>query len=305
MAKKMYYSEDEAAAKLGVTIEQLTDYARQGKLQQYRDGARKVYKSEQVDALAAPAVMSLDDTGEIELAPADSTAGDSVSLADAELTKDTGKEDTVITAEGISIFDDEDLEVDTADPMAKTQISPTMEDQMAIEGVGSGSGLLDLTRESDDTSLGAEVLDHIDMESSVMPGLGDSALGESGLGESALGESALGESALGESALGVEVPAEFTTTAPVETAAEQPLYVDQVDPGAGLFNGFLVGSALVALLLAVVAVGVPAGVQSGLTGILKGNMAVVIGVAAAVVAACGVVGMLVGKSASMRQTARR
>src|SRR5262249_18328283 len=29
------------------------------------------------------------------------------------------------------------------------------------EGVGSGSGLLDLTRESDDTSLGAELLDEI------------------------------------------------------------------------------------------------------------------------------------------------
>jgi hypothetical protein len=34
-------------------------------------------------------------------------------------------------------------------------------DELSLEGVGSGSGLLDLTRESDDTSLGAELLDEI------------------------------------------------------------------------------------------------------------------------------------------------
>jgi len=34
-------------------------------------------------------------------------------------------------------------------------------DPLGIEGTGSGSGLLDLTRESDDTSLGAELLDEI------------------------------------------------------------------------------------------------------------------------------------------------
>ena len=45
--------------------------------------------------------------------------------------------------------------------MAKPQIAPALEEQIATEGVGSGSGLLDLTRESDDTSLGAEVLDNI------------------------------------------------------------------------------------------------------------------------------------------------
>jgi hypothetical protein len=45
--------------------------------------------------------------------------------------------------------------------MAQTSISAGVGDQVNIEGVGSGSGLLDLTRESDDTSLGAELLDEI------------------------------------------------------------------------------------------------------------------------------------------------
>lgn len=58
---------------------------------------------------------------------------------------------------GISVFDDDEIEID-ADPMGETQISDTVEE---LEGIGSGSGLLDLTRESDDTSLGAELLDVI------------------------------------------------------------------------------------------------------------------------------------------------
>jgi hypothetical protein len=57
---------------------------------------------------------------------------------------------------GINILgDDAD-----ADPMAQTAVNPALNDQLNIEGMGSGSGLLDLTRESDNTSLGA-VLDEI------------------------------------------------------------------------------------------------------------------------------------------------
>ncbi len=94
-----------------------------------------------------------------------------------------GKEDTVITSVGISVFDDDEIEIDV-DPLAKTQVTPSVEDQISLEGVGSGSGLLDLTRESDDTSLGAELLDEIypgeeestmqeDMPTEVVPGMGD------------------------------------------------------------------------------------------------------------------------------------
>ncbi|HTW95661.1 MAG TPA: helix-turn-helix domain-containing protein [Tepidisphaeraceae bacterium] len=60
---------------------------------------------------------------------------------------------------GIDVFQAD--EVDRADPSAQTAINPSLGDQLNLEGVGSGSGLLDLTRESDDTSLGAELLDEI------------------------------------------------------------------------------------------------------------------------------------------------
>lgn len=56
---------------------------------------------------------------------------------------------------GISVFDDDELGFQP-DPMGETQIAATVEE---LASVGSGSGLLDLTRESDGTSLGPELLD--------------------------------------------------------------------------------------------------------------------------------------------------
>ena len=44
------------------------------------------------------------------------------------------------------------------DPEA-TQIGDAIGDDISLEAVGSGSGLLDLTADSDDTALGAELLD--------------------------------------------------------------------------------------------------------------------------------------------------
>jgi hypothetical protein len=60
---------------------------------------------------------------------------------------------------GVNVFGDESI--GRVDPMAQTSIGSGIQDQINLEGVGSGSGLLDLTRESDDTSLGAELLDEI------------------------------------------------------------------------------------------------------------------------------------------------
>jgi len=57
----------------------------------------------------------------------------------------------------ISVFDDEEMGI-AVDPMGETRIAPGVDE---LEAVGSGSGLLDLTQVSDDTSLGAELLDVI------------------------------------------------------------------------------------------------------------------------------------------------
>ncbi|MFH1418907.1 MAG: hypothetical protein ABII12_11570 [Planctomycetota bacterium] len=67
------------------------------------------------------------------------------------------EDDTRVSKVGISVFDDDELEAES-DPMGETQISSGVAE---LDNVGSGSGLLDLTRESDDTSLGPELLDVI------------------------------------------------------------------------------------------------------------------------------------------------
>jgi len=274
MAKKMYYTEEEAAGVLKCTVEQVTNYARQGKVQQYQDGARRVYRSEQIDEFAKQ--FARDESGEIELAPADSTAGGEVSLQETDITRDAGKEDTVITAEGVSIFDDEDLDIESADPMAKTQIAPPLEDQVSADGVGSGSGLLDLTRETDDTSLGAEVLTNIDMESGM------------GTAVAAGGE---------EEAAPVEVE-----PAVVEAPAA---IVEAVDPSAGLFSGLIVGSAVVSILLGVVAISAMADRAFGLVDVMQANLAIVAVAVALAIIAAGVVGMILGKSVAAKQAAMR
>ena len=43
----------------------------------------------------------------------------------------------------------------------ETQVGDQFDENLSLESVGSGSGLLDLTEETDDTSLGADLLDEV------------------------------------------------------------------------------------------------------------------------------------------------
>ena len=266
---KMYYTEEEAMDKLGLSQEELTAHVRDRKLRLFKDGDRNMFMASEVDAIAPQ-----DDEEEVELAPVEPAAHDDVTLSDADAPAVPGKEDTVITAEGISIFDDEDLEIDAADPMAKTQIAQSIEDQIAIEGVGSGSGLLDLTRESDDTSLG-EVIDRIDL---------DDTSGE----EIALPAGG----AFGEPPMAIE-------SGPT-IVAEIP---EAVDAGSGMFSGFIVGAGILALLLGAITLAVSWGVVPSYVSILKENILVVLIGAVVLVGVFGVIGLLIGKSIATRQQA--
>jgi hypothetical protein len=284
MAKKMYYTEEEATAKLAVTVEQLNEQVAAGKLRVFHDGPRRMFKAGEIDALvsaagAAPAPTPAD-TGEIELVEADDSVVSAVSAA-APAPPAGGappaQDDTVITAEGMSIFDDADLDIESADPMAKTSITASMEDQISLESTGSGSGLLDLTRESDDTSLGAEVLDHIDMEG-------------------ALDTSLQGEPA-GATA-SYAAPAVAAAMAPAETAP-----VAAADPMAGVFSGLLVGCCVVTLLLAAVMLSAISGIVPGFLDAMKSNLMIVLGACVAVMAVSGAVGFFVGSSAATKRAA--
>ena len=180
MPTKPFYSMEEVCARLGKTQDQVKGLVRDGTLREFRDAGKVFFKAEDIERLAAPGAGPSSDTGEIMLEPVADTGSDTgslPSLADSaggtsiigleplpeeeEQQKKKEKEDTVITKSGIGVFDDDELEID-ADPMAKTQITTgATDDQVSLEGAGSGSGLLDLAREADDTALGAELLDEI------------------------------------------------------------------------------------------------------------------------------------------------
>lgn len=114
-----------------------------------------------------PSDIALADSSGIDLAALDEAARDTglsasdvIALDEAIDEPRKSKGDTAIGNLGIQVFDDADLQIES-DPMAKTHITAPADQEMALESIGSGSGLLDLTRESDDTSLGAELLDVI------------------------------------------------------------------------------------------------------------------------------------------------
>jgi hypothetical protein len=271
MAKKMYYTEEEAAEKLGVSLASLAGLVRDQKLRVFKDGALNMYRADEVDALAESGVGAGEQ--EIELSPADTSGGGSViSLADTtSAPTGAGKEDTVITAEGVSIFDEGEEGVEAVDPMAKTHITMSMEDQAAIEGAATGSGLLDLTRERDDTSLG-EVLDRIDMEGPALPE--GPAAGEPSL-------------------TGVGV-----ASAAAVAAAE-------IDPIAGLFDGLIVGCAVIALVLGAVALAAMLDVVPAYLDILaRYKLAALAGCAVIVGLASGA-GFFLTRAATAKRVARQ
>ena len=241
---KMFYTAEEAAAKLSVSEDGLKALVGENKLREFRDGARVMFKVDQVDKLLSSQGASA--AGGSVLGLAGSTAGgiglsdsgiplsesgksDAISLADSDI-KPAAKEDTVVT--GQNMFDTG--EVKPADSAAQTQIQSAIDDQLSLEGVGSGSGLLDLTRESDDTSLGAELLDEI------YPG-GDSKAGAQAVGSSTGIFEAPPSSAMeGSGPSGLEHVA-GQTGAPLGLAE----VVEAPDAAAGAFGGMALAAALV------------------------------------------------------------
>ena len=262
---KMFYTLEEASEKLGLDADQIKEMAADGKLQQFRDRDKLMFKREQVDGLAGVTDLSGSDSG-IELADPGPDDTDAISLAEDSQFGGSRAGDSV-SGTGISVFEAD--EVDAADSMAQTHVSAAGidDEELALESVGSGSGLLDLTRESDDTSLGAELLDEI------YPGGGDTGTGASiadfGM-ESAIGSS-IGSSGVFEGAMSMDTGASGASgldnltddsgsmDLPGESAAgmvvapvDSPYASAGFDPvGSAMGAGLLIG-AIAALLIAMV-----------------------------------------------------
>lgn len=289
---KMFITVEEAAEKLGVSADEVRQMASDRKLKQFRDGDRLMFKREEVDQLAGggdPSESAAPGADTVADAPTtDSGDTDEIDLrSDSTASGETG------AASGIDVFQPE--EVESADPMEQTQVTssvPEEEDEMAIESVGSGSGLLDLTRESDDTSLGAELLDEIKPSGDSGESIG------SGLEAASMETGASGPSGL-ENLSSAEDRAEPEyAEAPgmaVSYAAEPN------DPaGNGLGAGMLLvcmAALIVGLIVSISAVG--GGATSALMSFMtesSTNYYLVIGGLAVLAIVAGAVGMFLGKA---------
>ncbi|MEM9414262.1 MAG: helix-turn-helix domain-containing protein [Planctomycetota bacterium] len=296
---KMFYTLEEAASKLGVDEQTVKDMAARNELQQFRDGDKLMFKRDQIDAKSSGGASD----GPIPLA--DSAINDAIDLkADTVAPLEDSREAT-----GVSVFDANEVEL--ADPLAQTQVTqPVIDDEdLALESVGSGSGLLDLTRESDDTSLGAELLDEI------YPGGGDTGMGT---GTGMAMDSAVGSSGVFDGAISMETgqsgpsglenlstgPAVAAAGTGAGAAAAATYEAEEHDPaGSGFGAGMLFG--VIAAMIIGIAVVIPilGGVESKLLETINpiekpNNVYILAGVLLLVSIVFGVIGMVVGKATS-------
>ncbi len=283
-----YYTLENVQEKLSLNEERVKQLVQTGQLREFRDAGKVVYQAEEVDNLA-----SKQDTGEISLEPVEEedagssapglTGSDVISLEEVDDLESKGgtragaKDDTVITSVGISVFDDEELaSAAAADPMAKTQISKQSDEpEIPLESVGSsGSGLLDLTRESDDTSLGAELLDEIYPEE-----------------EETISEEPVAAESPEGTAGGAFAPQ------PVAPAVV-PLAPAAMDPLSPAFTGLAVVSVVLLGLVGVISAAVIQGVWPSFLDLLYHNSLFFL-IGAVVLAALGLlIGWMVGRQAS-------
>lgn len=252
---KMFYSLDEAAQRLGMSEQQVLGLVESGQLQEFRDRDRHMFKVEQVDLLAGGGegdALSLDD------APGISLASDSGSAMNLESPKEQS---------GISIFEVE--ETDDSDPAARTQVTETGSTDFALDPGGSGTGLMDLTREVEDSSFGAEGLD----EAYAAPATAEPAAGQP-LFESSGADTEGAAPAMA----GAMVMAE-----PYDGA------------GSGLTGGAALGMIGVAALTLIVTIG---GMTGGFTSLLEavgGNFWAFVGGCAGAVLIFAVIGWVLGR----------
>jgi hypothetical protein len=282
---KMFYSLEEAAQRLGKSVAEVQQMAASGQLQEFKDRDKLMFKREQVDLLSggkgdsagfiplagnegSSMGLALDDSG-----GAGGKAGSKSGSGHIALDDPGAKEKS-----GISIFDTESTE--EGDPSAVTRITETRAgvDELTLESVGSGSGLLDLTREGDDTSLGADLMEDVYKPDEEGASAG-STQGASGLFE--------------------------TTAAPSDVAAAaaaagmSPIGMVAAEPYDGMWSGITGGVALAAALvitatLVVALMGIM-NADNPIAAAVASNLGLYMGIGFVAMLVFGGVGMLLGK----------
>ncbi len=174
---KMFYSAEEAAEKLGKTVEEVMEMASSGEIQSFKQDDQDMFRVEQIDMLAED-----DDLGDIEIALEDSGVSDPLGLSGSAAAIDLGGDASGDSGMGgldlsgeIGLEDSQAASADDSflagsgmgtgitafDAGSDASGGDLLDDDLSLDTIGSGSGLLDLTRESDDTSLGAELIEEV------------------------------------------------------------------------------------------------------------------------------------------------
>jgi hypothetical protein len=159
----------------------------------------------------------------------------------------SGLTGTAAGRSGISIFGGDEASGEVADPSAQTNIASNVPDQVNLEAVGSGSGLLDLTRESDDTSLGAELLDEIAPGSGSKSGSRAGTSGSGSVGSLAGSATAMGSVSGSGAPLAGSRGGSAIVEAPIAARGAigvGPVLYEAADPMAPAFAGACFGAAL-------------------------------------------------------------
>ena len=265
---KMFYTIEEAAERLGKSASEVQQMADSGQLQEFRDGDRLMFKKEQVDLLGGGGEDDVLRLGE-DLEPLSLSSSGSGSGLGLDQPSDST---------GISIFDPDETE--TADPSAQTQVTDSgMDAGFDLDSASSGSGLLDLTKEADDTSLGADLLDDVYGQETMGA---TSPAGESGIMD---GPSALFEGTEGEA-----------DAAAAPAAAMSPMLAEAYDGAwSGIGGGLALGMALVLAFAIAVVIFAMTGTIDPVKGMIGGQFYAVAGGMAGVVVIFAIVGMVLGK----------
>ena len=303
----MFYKLQEVAEKLGKSEDEVRELVKEGKLREFRDGASLLFKVEEVEALLKATGLGGEEFV-IELAPSETTG--------AELTPDEtrvveekavlGETDTSEGSESIGVQGTGGSEYElTEDTMGKTDVVPSAQDELgkieedvSLDSFGSGSGLLDLSLQADDTSLGADILDDI------YPGeAGDADAAGEMMEAAAEADQILTESGTGT----LEEAEEISETVADEAAPARPVHSYAETETASNAFGFVLLVPLVAVVYtAIVAVaglkGVAPAILTGVTKVPNLIWYIAIGAAVAAGAIMGLATMLSRKGAKTRQS---
>ena len=177
----MFFSIQEVAAKLGKSEDEIRQIVKSGRLREFRDGPNLLFKVDEVNALLSDTSFTgVKPTPTVEkpAAPKSEEAeAEEILLAPDTPSKDSEElqltdADTQIVEEGIKVLGDTDSvgkegSDETFKGSDETPASPgkeasleEIEKDVSLDTFGSGSGLLDLSLQADDTSLGG-ILDEI------------------------------------------------------------------------------------------------------------------------------------------------